>query len=48
MAMSKTFNMGDLHGYYPTKKLNTNDNSRTSFFEEGEIDAGDQDENAQI
>jgi len=46
MALSKTFYMADLHEYYPTKKLYPNDNSRTSSFEEGRIDVGDQDDNS--
>jgi len=45
MAMSKIFNVADLHEYYPTKKLYPDDNSRMSSFEEGGTDVGDQDEN---
>ena len=45
MAMLKTFNIADIHEYYPTKKLYPDDNSRTSSFEEGGTDVGDQDEN---
>ena len=42
MAMSKTFNVADLYGYYPTKQLYPDYNSRTSSFEEGRTDVGDQ------
>ena len=34
VAMSKTHNVVDLHGYYLTKKLYPDDNSRTSSLEE--------------
>ena len=43
MTMSKTFNVADLHEYYPTEQLYPDDNSGTSSFEEGETDTGDQD-----
>jgi len=43
-VLSKTFNM-ELHEYYPIEQLYPDDNSRTSSFEEGRADAGDQDEN---
>jgi len=45
MAMSKTFNVVDLHEYYPTKKRYPDDNARMSSFEDGEIGVVDQDEN---
>jgi len=32
MAMSKMFNVADLHEYYPTNELYPDDNSRMSFF----------------
>ena len=35
MAMSKTFNVGDLYVYHPTKQLYLEYNSRASSFEEG-------------
>jgi len=42
MVMFKTFNVADLHKYYPTKELYPDDNSRMSCLEEGGTDAGDQ------
>ena len=45
MAMFKTFNVADLHKYYPTKKLYPDDNSRASSLEGGGTDVGEQDEN---
>ena len=46
MTITKMFNVADLHEYYPIKKVYPDDNSRTSSFEEGGTDAGDQDQNA--
>jgi len=45
MAIFKTFNTVDLHEYYRTKKLFTDDNSKTSSSKEGGTDVGDQNEN---
>ena len=45
MAISKTFNVTDLHVYYPTEQLYPDASSRTSSFEEGGTDVEDQDEN---
>ena len=42
MTMSKTFKIADLYSYYPTKQLYPNYNSRSSSFEEGGTDVGDQ------
>ena len=44
MAMSKTFNVPDLHEYYPTEQLYPNNNSRTSSLKRG-TNVGVQDEN---
>ena len=43
MAVSKTFNVADLHEYYPINQLYPDHNSKTSSFEEGGTDIGDQD-----
>jgi hypothetical protein len=40
MAMSKTFNVADLHEFYPSVELYPVDNSGTSSFQEGGPDAG--------
>jgi len=45
MAMSKMFNVTDLHEYYPTQKLYPDNKSRTSSFKEKGTDVGDQDKN---
>ena len=42
MTMSKTFKIADLYSYYPTKQLYPNYNSRSSSFEEGGTDVGNQ------
>ena len=48
MAVSKMFNVVDLHEYYPTNQLYPDNNSRTSSFEDGGTDVGDQDENGRF
>jgi len=42
MEMSKAFNVVDLYDHHPPNQLYPDDNLRTSSFEEGGTDAGDQ------
>ena len=46
--MLKTFNVAYLYGHHPTEHLYPDDNSKTSFFEKGDTDTGDQNNSSRL